>query len=192
MRMSPNATSESSRTRNTRDDVVSTAMRMLARGGLPAFSMRALARELEVQPSALYWHFADKQSLLAAIADEIVASMPERQAGETLTEAAAALRSALLAHMDGAEILLSSISLGLADDVALVRLQLAGEDCGLSRAAAEELASTALHFVLGYVSHEQQRAQAAAAGVAVRPHPLAAGDASFAAGLARLDPEMEA
>ncbi|UQN13733.1 TetR family transcriptional regulator [Gulosibacter sp. ACHW.36C] len=189
--MSTNATSESSRARNSRDDVVSTAMRMLASGGLPAFSMRALARELEVQPSALYWHFADKQSLLAAIADEIVASMPERAAGETLAESAAALRDALLAHMDGAEILLSSISLGLADDAALVRLQLAGEDAGLERARAQSLAGATLHFVLGHVSHEQQRAQALAAGVEVRAHPHAADDASFEAGLALLEPGTE-
>lgn len=184
--MSRTASSEPPRARHSRADVVAVAMRMLGSGGLPGFSMRALARELDVQPSALYWHFADKQSLLAAISDEIVAAMPERVPEESLADAARALRAALLAHMDGAEILLSSIALGLAGDGALVRLQLAAEAAGLEREAAVRLATATLHYVLGHVSHEQQRAQAARSGVEVHAHPVVADDESFAAGLAAL------
>ncbi len=184
--MSRTASSESPRARHSRAGVVAVAMRILASGGLPGFSMRALARELDVQPSALYWHFADKQSLLAAISDEIVTAMPVRAPGESLVEAARALRAALLAHMDGAEILLSSIALGLAGDGALERLQLAAEAAGLERGAALRLATATLHYVLGHVSHEQQRAQAARSGVEVHAHPVVADDATFAAGLAAL------
>ena len=35
--------------------------------------MRRLGAELGVQPSALYHHFTNKQTLLAAVADEILA-----------------------------------------------------------------------------------------------------------------------
>src|SRR5258708_1968452 len=34
--------------------------------------MRRLARELDVTPGALYWHFANKQQLLGAVADEVL------------------------------------------------------------------------------------------------------------------------
>jgi TetR/AcrR family transcriptional regulator, tetracycline repressor protein len=39
--------------------------------GLPALSMRRLAKELGVTPMALYWHFADRDALLDAMAEQI-------------------------------------------------------------------------------------------------------------------------
>ena len=45
----------------TADIVTSAALRILADFGLGDLTMRRLARELDVQPSALYWHVADKQ-----------------------------------------------------------------------------------------------------------------------------------
>ncbi|WP_316306993.1 TetR/AcrR family transcriptional regulator, partial [Clavibacter michiganensis] len=59
--------------RHSRDDVARTALRILDEHGLPDFTMRRLGAALDVQPSALYWHFPDKQSLLAELADRIVA-----------------------------------------------------------------------------------------------------------------------
>lgn len=183
--MTPIATPEP-RARHSRNDVVDTAMRMLAHGGLPAFSMRALARELEVQPSALYWHFADKQTLLAAISEEILDTMGERPESETLEGAAIGLRDALLAHVDGAEIVLSSISLGLAGEGLVDRFISACEDAGCERSRARAVATASIHYVLGHVSHEQQRAQALRSGVDVAPHGLVADANTFAEGIAAL------
>jgi TetR/AcrR family tetracycline transcriptional repressor len=42
-------------------------------GGPGALSMRGLARELGVTPMALYWHFADKDALLDAMLERLVA-----------------------------------------------------------------------------------------------------------------------
>lgn len=39
--------------------------------GLAALSMRRLAKELNVTPMALYWHFADRDALLDAMAEQI-------------------------------------------------------------------------------------------------------------------------
>ena len=55
----------------TPDIVTSAALRILADFGLGDLTMRRLARELEVQPSALYWHVADKQSLFVLLAQRI-------------------------------------------------------------------------------------------------------------------------
>ncbi len=56
-----------------RQDVVERAIAVLDAYGLGDLSMRRLGAELGVQPSALYHHFKDKQTLLAAVADEILA-----------------------------------------------------------------------------------------------------------------------
>ncbi len=56
-----------------RADVVDRALAVLDAYGLADLTMRRLGGELGVQPSALYHHFPDKQSLLAAVADEILA-----------------------------------------------------------------------------------------------------------------------
>ena len=56
-----------------RSDVLAHAVTLLDAHGLAALTMRRLGAELDVQPSAIYHHFASKQALLAAVADEILA-----------------------------------------------------------------------------------------------------------------------
>ena len=55
-----------------RGDVVDRALVVLDGYGLADLTMRRLGGELGVQPSALYHHFPNKQSLLAAVADELL------------------------------------------------------------------------------------------------------------------------
>ncbi|WP_017792611.1 TetR/AcrR family transcriptional regulator [Leucobacter salsicius] len=64
--------------RNSLVDVVAAALRVLGAQGLEGCSMRRVAAELGVQPSALYHHVPDKQSLLALMADDIVAGVGAR------------------------------------------------------------------------------------------------------------------
>ncbi|MCW4601325.1 TetR/AcrR family transcriptional regulator [Janibacter hoylei] len=56
--------------------IVATALGLLTRVGLPDLTMRAIGTELGVQQSALYHHFANKQTLLGAVADAILARRP--------------------------------------------------------------------------------------------------------------------
>ncbi|QZY50933.1 TetR/AcrR family transcriptional regulator [Leucobacter tenebrionis] len=65
--------------RNTLADVVAAGLRVLDAQGLEGCSMRRVAAELGVQPSALYHHVPDKQTLLALMADEIVAPVAREQ-----------------------------------------------------------------------------------------------------------------
>lgn len=55
-----------------RDLIVRTALRLLDEVGLDTLSLRRLAKELDVQASALYWHFKNKQELLDEMARVIV------------------------------------------------------------------------------------------------------------------------
>ena len=48
-------------------DVVDAATAILDNYGIADLTMRRLARELDVSPGALYWHFTNKQQLLGAV-----------------------------------------------------------------------------------------------------------------------------
>lgn len=143
--------------RRTKDDVVDAALRLLDGVGLPDLSMRRLADELGVQPSALYWHVASKQELLAAVSGRILAPVVLRP-GDPVDLAGAAvtlghrLHDRLLAHRDGAEVVSSSLALGLAPSPV--------HDALGDSAAARVIADAVTHYVVGFTFHEQQRRSA--------------------------------
>jgi AcrR family transcriptional regulator len=160
--------------RHSRDDVAEAALRILDDLGLPDLTMRRLAASLDVQPSALYWHFPNKQTLLAELADRIVATRPAAGAHEApapddwrdaVRAEAAALRDALLAYRDGAEVVSSTLALGLGSPETVERLARAVAQGGFDAETSRRAATALLHFVLGHVSHEQQRLQYDSLGV---------------------------
>ena len=152
-------------TRHDRDGVVDVALDLLDRVGLPDLSMRRLATELGVQPSALYWHFESKQELLAAVADRILARIdlaPPATGTDPALHAARAVRDALLAYRDGAEVAMSTHALGLGAGRARTSLVVAlggGPD-------ADRGADALLQFVLGHTLLVQQRLHAHSYGAA--------------------------
>lgn len=154
--------------RHSRGDVTRAALSVLDELGLPDLTMRRLASVLNVQPSALYWHFENKQSLLAAVSESILSQLrtpaPAGDWRADLHAEARALRDALLAYRDGAEVVSSTLALGLGGDQAERRLAAA-----IARGAFDERISAAaaravLHFILGHVSREQQHLQASSLG----------------------------
>jgi TetR/AcrR family transcriptional regulator, tetracycline repressor protein len=62
---------DGTRTKLDREQVVDIALGIADTEGLDAVTIRRLAQDLSVTPMALYWHFKDKDSLLAALADRI-------------------------------------------------------------------------------------------------------------------------
>jgi AcrR family transcriptional regulator len=160
----------------TREDVVETALRILDEFGLADLSMRRLAGVLDVQPSALYWHVPNKQTLLALVSDQIIerAAFVDRADFNTdgrldwkaLTLAESiAIRNALLAYRDGAEVVSSTLALGLGADGALARIRAGIDEAGFNPEVARVAADSILFLVLGQVWHEQQRMQADSLGV---------------------------
>lgn len=156
--------------RRSKTDVVDAALALLDRVGLPDLSMRRLADELGVQPSALYWHVENKQELLAAVSARILAPVvtsAELVAAAPLPEAARVLgerlHDRLLAHRDGAEVVSSSLALGLVDSPLHLALAERYPDAG---PAPQVVADAVTHFVVGYTFHEQQRTAADTVGVA--------------------------
>jgi AcrR family transcriptional regulator len=60
----------------TRDAIVAAALRLVDDHGSPdALTMRALARDLGVDPMAVYRHVADKHDLLGAMCDALIAGL---------------------------------------------------------------------------------------------------------------------
>jgi TetR/AcrR family transcriptional regulator, tetracycline repressor protein len=51
--------------------VIEAALRLADAEGLDAISVRRLAEQFQVTPMALYWHFDDKEALLAGVADRL-------------------------------------------------------------------------------------------------------------------------
>ncbi|MFE4467596.1 TetR/AcrR family transcriptional regulator C-terminal domain-containing protein [Leifsonia sp. NPDC056824] len=188
-------TGNESARRHSRDDVAETALRILDDYGLPDLTMRRLAAALDVQPSALYWHFPNKQTLLAELADRIVGraavTSPDGAWPDRVRAESAALRDALLAYRDGAEVVASTAALGLGAAPAQQRLEAAVRSGGFDAETAGRAATALLHFVLGHVSHEQQRMQFDSIGVLATGEaadPLDEGDsaAAFAFGVGLL------
>lgn len=176
--------------RNDRTGVVDAAMRVLAENGLPGLSMRRIADVLDVQVSALYWHFPNKQTLLAAVSERIVALADETSdAAPDLAAIATTLHERLLAYRDGAELVSSSLALGLLELPTHERLEAAALAAGLDATAAGIAADTLVHYVIGYTFHEQQRMHAAVVGAAdasvdLAPNRVADRVDGFDAGLA--------
>ncbi len=136
----------------SRDQIVSTAHRILAEQGLGALTMRGLAQALGVQPGALYYHVASKQDLLVAVAEQI---LDESAVADDPGTAAQAIRAALLPIRDGADVV-SFVNAFRPDALTpftqLTRLFGEGPEAGWA-------AQTVIHYVLGFVAEEQNRAE---------------------------------
>jgi AcrR family transcriptional regulator len=134
--------------------------------GLPDLSMRRLGTELGVQPSALYHHVPNKQTLLALMADALLASVPwpdEASWEDQVAGVCAVLREVLLSCRDGAELVATVWAFGLGGAHPHLLLVKALDGGGFGP-LADVAARTLLHFVYGHVSAEQTHLQAAEAG----------------------------
>jgi AcrR family transcriptional regulator len=90
----------------TPQDFVDAAMAFVDRQGLASLSMRALGAELDVDATALYRHFPNKESLLMAMVDNMLGEAVEESEGlkgtprEKILATAMAVRAAFSRHPD--------------------------------------------------------------------------------------------
>lgn len=167
-----------------RGDVVDRAVAVLDEYGLESLTMRRLAAELGVQPSALYHHMPNKQTLLTAVADEIVRrGRRPRRAQEwdrRVIELCGELRDAMLAYRDGAEVVVTAHTFGLGAGEPVSQLQQALREAGLSDDLVDVASRALLHLVFGHTMEEQTALQATSAGAIESPP---GGPADFERGL---------
>ncbi|EPD95874.1 MULTISPECIES: TetR/AcrR family transcriptional regulator [Streptomyces] len=181
---------------------VDTALRLLDEAGLDALTMRGLADALGVQAGALYRYFATKHDLLTAMAERMLegaagpgaaAAPPDSATAPTATwdsrvaGLARALRTALLAHRDGARVYAGTHStgpntLGFSEAVLAVL-----RDAGFDDADATRALLTLVNFTVGHTLEEQAtlpEGPASGADTDAKTEPLRRGVA--AAGLPHL------
>ncbi|MEU5208048.1 TetR/AcrR family transcriptional regulator C-terminal domain-containing protein [Streptomyces sp. NPDC020742] len=100
-----------------RKQVVDTALRQLNEVGLEGLTLRRIAKELNVQAPALYWHFKNKQELLDEMATEMFRRMvaplvavstegpaPDDGWQELMASGCRELRRQLLGYRDGGKV----------------------------------------------------------------------------------------
>jgi len=173
-------------------DLVAKALEILDNYGIADLTMRRLARELDVTPGALYWHFANKQELLGALADTVLApaweSAPATDWRDRIIATCTRLRDALLSHTDGAELVSASFATGRSAVMTRIvdELATAATEAGLVGDQAALAARTVVYYVLGFTTDEQSRLQWDAAGADLSDAPSVLADdpsARFAFGL---------
>lgn len=143
-----------------REQIVAAALKLLDEKGIEGLSLRRLAQDLAIQAPSLYWHFANKQAVIEAVANALLADVAREVPADldwraTCTLISDELRQALKSRRDGARVLAAAYV--VADNVlrpgevmiaALVR---AGADIGFAATSAFSV----FHYVLGLVTVEQ-------------------------------------
>jgi TetR/AcrR family tetracycline transcriptional repressor len=148
-----------------RELIVRTALGLLDEVGLETLSLRRLAKQLDVNASALYWHFENKQELLDEMARAIMVEAVTGNDGpppgthswdEWLTQLAYAQRRAVRSYRDGPLLMLAARPLA---DYQLSYLDwmfdmLVG--AGFSRQEAAEAFGVISNYALGCTIVDQQ------------------------------------
>ncbi|MCW4351742.1 TetR family transcriptional regulator [Hoyosella sp. YIM 151337] len=138
---------------NSLDDVLNGALRVLDKYGMEFFSMRRVASELDVQPSALYHHVENKQTLITLMAGKIV----QRVIAEAdLAAVAHQLRAAMLAVRDGAEVVATATAF---------RLGQSELEAAIAEHSTPDIARTLLIYVIGHTQATQLHRQASELGL---------------------------
>ena len=149
-------------------DVVDAAATLLDNYGIADLTMRRLARELQVSPGALYWHFANKQQLLGAVADRILESVDDMPGG--WRDRVAGICGRLRTRCSPTPTV-PSWSRPASRPASRRRWRIfsagsrhAAADAGVDPTHAELAGRTVVYYVLGFTADEQSRLQLDAAG----------------------------
>jgi len=156
-----------------RERLVAAGRALVEAGGPDALSMRKVAAEVGVAPTAIYWHVGSRDELLGAVLDDLIRDLPApvvrgRTPAARIASLARAMRAQELATTNTqllARELGRTAELFLPAQVVLAR-ELAG--AGLHGSAAADATRAVLFVVGGFVLLEDSY-RSADAGVARTP-----------------------
>jgi TetR/AcrR family transcriptional regulator, tetracycline repressor protein len=140
---------EVERTRLSRSAVVDRALQLADAEGIEALTIRRLATELGVTPMALYWHFRNKEELIAGLADRIWGEIrsdvdPAAAWPRQLRSLLESLIDVLRTHSSASQLLIDSEKLGPSHwQVTEVTLEVLHQ-AGFDAMHASEIARSAL------------------------------------------------
>jgi AcrR family transcriptional regulator len=152
----PAITDVSTRSRLSKERVLSAAMAIADRGGLPGLTIRSLAKELGAKPMSVYYYVASKDELLDSLVDvvfeEIELPDPKGDWREEMRRRAVSARARLKQHPWAIGLLESRTSPGPATlrhhDVVLACLRHAGFSLELTAHAYALIDSYVYGFAL--------------------------------------------
>lgn len=140
----------------SREAIVERALAVMDTDGPDAVTIRRIAQEFGVTPMALYWHVANKDELLEAMGDALLADVSPPPAtgawSHQLRAVVVSLIEALSEHPAAAELVFPRI---LVDDngLRITEFTLALlQKAGFTPAQSADLARTALHTALTLVT----------------------------------------
>lgn len=172
------------RTGLDRARIVAAALDLLDDVGLDRLTTRALADRLGVQSPALYWHFRNKDELVTAMAEQMMAGLPtldadhlvagrrpsRAQVAQWLVARSQAFRRVLLSRRDGARVHAGTVPPATRLPDVEVQLETMCRT-GLSVLDAARAALALSRFVVGWVLEEQSGHDGAAGPVEWAGHP---------------------
>ncbi len=173
----------------TREIVVAEALDLLDDVGLDHVSTRALAQRLGVKQPSLYWHFNNKEALLAAMAMAAMAPhaamplpAPSDDWREWFTRNTQSFRQTLLLRRDGARLHAGSRPTGAGLERSKAKVDFLVE-AGLARRHAEMAMLAASRFTVGSVLEQQATDAAPVDNEASADEPPLDHDEAFRSGL---------
>jgi TetR/AcrR family transcriptional regulator, tetracycline repressor protein len=140
--------------------ILAAARALVEADGIEALSMRKLAAELGVAPTAIYWHVGGRDDLLAELAEHLLGELTEVEAvgttpAERIGSVARGMRRQIRAHPHLVELLTElgrGPALSFPVQVAVAREVTAA---GLEGAAAAEAVRSVLYLVGAFIVLEQ-------------------------------------
>jgi AcrR family transcriptional regulator len=148
----------------SRTRIIEASRAMIERDGVEQLSMRKVAAEVGLAPTAIYWHLGGRDELLNAVLDEILADLPPiRVAGtEPRDRITSLVRGARRDFLDGMHTLTLANEVGRGNELSF-RTQVALADeltrAGLDGAEAASVLRSLLFVVGGFVVIEDQYRQ---------------------------------
>ncbi|MGF1648787.1 MAG: TetR/AcrR family transcriptional regulator C-terminal domain-containing protein [Kineosporiaceae bacterium] len=150
----------------TRERIVAAALDLGDARGLAGVSMRRVAEVLGCDPMALYWHVRNKEDLLDAVADTVLAELVVPASGDwpgRLRATCLDLRRILLAHPAAAQRFATRPPLGPHAVRACEAVLGVLGSAGTSPAGAARLLQTLVSYTVGAVAQELATPSRAAA-----------------------------
>lgn len=148
----------------SRSRIVAIAQQMVEADGVEALSMRKLAAEIGLAPTAIYWHVGGRDELLNAVLDEMVARLPPIEAVGTgpRERIASVVRAARRDFLAGINTLHLATEIGRGNELSFrAQVVLAQELtlAGIDGAEAADVLRALLFVVGGFVMIEEEYRQ---------------------------------
>ena len=148
----------------SRRRILDATRHLIEADGVEAVSMRKVAAEVGLAPTAIYWHVGSREDLLSAVLDEMVADLPPIEARGTgaRDRIASVARAARQEFLDQVTTLQLATELGRGNELSFrTQVALAREmtAAGLEGADAVAALRSILFLVGGFVVIEEQYRQ---------------------------------